>query len=372
MLCWRLVVICLAATLAVACATTPPGGPTTGSTSASSAPAAPILGVSGTSLTLDGNPWWPIGINAYQLGTDWSINAGCGAEVDLDAYFGSLQPHSVTRFNAYSSLAVNKHTGQLDFTALDAVFKAAERHGQLLIAVLTADEGACENAYFKDHGWYVDGWRTDISHGVPMTFADWLDTAVKRWRHSPSLAGWTAVGEPEPSECAGNVCHWPDRRCPADSARVLRAFFDATGARIHELDPGAVIFSGHAGGGQCGAQGHEFEMVGASPGLDVLEYHYYEDDDYLPGDVFDGLERRVAQARTLNKPLMVSEIGMEAGSCRPLTSRAKVLLDAVDHMRRLGAAGAGFWAFVPDPRLDECSLDIGPADPLLASVGAAR
>jgi hypothetical protein len=42
----------------------------------------PKVGVDGTSLTLDGRKWWPIGINAYQLGTNWDVNAGCGAQVD--------------------------------------------------------------------------------------------------------------------------------------------------------------------------------------------------------------------------------------------------------------------------------------------------
>ena len=52
-------------------------------------------------LTLVGNPWWPSGFNAYQLATDWSVNAGCGAMVDLDSYFSALEPGSLTRFNAF-------------------------------------------------------------------------------------------------------------------------------------------------------------------------------------------------------------------------------------------------------------------------------
>ena len=38
-----------------------------------------LMGTASTSLTLDGEPWWPVGLNAYQLGTDWRVNAGCGA-----------------------------------------------------------------------------------------------------------------------------------------------------------------------------------------------------------------------------------------------------------------------------------------------------
>jgi hypothetical protein len=37
----------------------------------------------------------------------------------------------------------------------------------------------------------------------------------------------------------------------------------------------------------------------------------------------------------------------------------------------MGAAGAMFWAFVPDPRPHECTLDIGPDDPLFSMIGAA-
>lgn len=334
-------------------------------------PVIPDLGVSGVSLTLDGEPWWPIGINAYQLATDWSINAGCGAQVDLDTYFSGLQPHSLTRFNAFSSLAVNKSTGLLDFSALDAVFRAAERHGQLLIAVLSNNEGSCEGDSFKGYSWYAGGWRTEIPPGLPLSFAAWLDTAVQRWGGSPALAGWTAVGEPEPSDCTDSECSWTLRYCHPDSAKVLRAFYDSTGARIRELDPGTEIFSGHAGGGQCGSAGDAFEYVSASPGLDVLEYHFYESSDSLPGNEFDGLARRAQQARALNKPLLITEIGMEAGSCGSLDQRERVLRDAFTEMRKQGAAGAMFWAFVPDPRLRECTLDIGPADPLMRLVGTA-
>jgi mannan endo-1,4-beta-mannosidase len=36
------------------------------------------------SFTLDGRPWWPVGLDAYELGTNWVVNEGCGAQVDLD------------------------------------------------------------------------------------------------------------------------------------------------------------------------------------------------------------------------------------------------------------------------------------------------
>lgn len=370
----RTLTACITVALTAACSVQSPQGSIPTSSGAPQPLAATTsttatLGVEGTALTLDGKPWWPIGLNAYQLGTDWSINAGCGAQVDLDTYFSRLPPHSLTRFNAFSSLAVNKYTGMLDFTALDAVVRAAERHGQMLIAVLSSNEGSCEDDTFKEYGWYTDGWDTDRSPGTTLTFAQWLDTAVKRWAASPAVAGWTAVGEPEPSLCSDDGCTWQARSCPPDAAQVLRQFYDATGARIHELDPGTTVFSGHAGGGQCGSAGDSFEYVSASPGIDVLEYHFYESTDSLPGNEYDGLARRVQQARALDKPLVITEVGMEAGSCGSVGDREQVLREAFGEMRDQGAAGVMFWSYVPDPRPGQCTLDIGPSDPLMRLVG---
>ena len=334
--------------------------------------AANRLGTSGTSLTLDGSQWWPVGVNAYQLGTNWRVNAGCGAQVDLDAYFGALPPNALTRINAYSSFVVDRSTGELDFEPLDALFEAAERHHQLLNAVLASSEGACEDGGFKDNAWFAGGWRYASLPEEPMSFAAWVDTAVTRWGDSPAVAAWTPVGEPEASNCGSLDCDWRGRECPPGAAIVVRRFVDDVGARIRGLDPDAVLFEGRAGGGQCGSAGDDYAYVGASPGVDVLEYHDYEVGHELPGDPFNGLGRRLAQARALNKPLVVAELGVNAGSCMPLGERAELVSGTVGELRGAGAAGVLFWAFVPDPRLTECTYDLGPDDPLMAMVGHAR
>ncbi|GJF14180.1 hypothetical protein NGTWS1803_26740 [Mycolicibacterium cyprinidarum] len=323
---------------------------------------------SGMSLTLDGQPWWPVGLNAYQLGTDWQINAGCGAEVDLDDYFGALPANTLTRVNVYSSFAVDNDTGKLDFGPLDAVFAAATRHHQLLNAVLASGDGACENGEFKGSAWFSGGW-SEVSPGEPMSFAGWIDTAIRRWGDSPAAVAWTPVGEPEPSNCGSPDCHWSARECPADAAAILRRFVDDVGTRVRGLDPDALIFGGRAGGGQCGSAGDDYKYVSASPGVDVLEYHDYEVGHELPGGPYDGLGRRLQQARELDKPLVIAELGVNAGSCMPLPRRYDVVSRAVAELRAAGAAGVLFWAFVPDPRLDECTYDVGPGDPLLELVG---
>ncbi|MDG3016668.1 beta-mannosidase [Speluncibacter jeojiensis] len=323
----------------------------------------------GAGLTLDGRAWWPAGMNAYQLGTDWSINRGCGAQVDLDRYFSLLPPRTVTRFDAFQSLAINKHTGELDFTALDKVFAAAQRHGQLLIPVLTAQDGACEDEVFKQRDWYVDGWRK-VAPGAVMSFADWVDAAVQRWRGSPTVAAWELVGEPETSVCPGGDCSFANRVCPEDAARVLRAFVDQAGERVRELDPGRLITVGLTGGGQCGTAGEDYAYVGASPNLDLLQYHdYHADGVALPGDQWNGLAVRIRQAKALDKPLLVAEIGESAGGGLSTARRAVDIAAKIAGQRAAGTAGALLWSFVPDPRADEQTYDIGAGDPLFPVLG---
>ena len=48
----------------------------------------------------------------------------------------------------------------------------------------------------------------------------------------------------------------------------------------------------------------------------------------------------------------------------PLTERATRIGAQIDRYHTMGAAGALLWAFVPDPRPQECTYDIGPFDPI--------
>lgn len=324
-----------------------------------------------TGLLLHNRPWWPVGMNAPQLSTNWSVNIGCGAEVDLDAYFGALPANTLTRFNAFQALAMNKKTGALDFRAMDAVFRTAERHSQLILPVLAPQDGACDDELFKQRQWYIDGWTRaePIPGRAVLSFRDWVAAAINRWKDVRAVAGWELIGEPEPSNCAGADCTLPARSCPPDAADVLRDFTDSAGAFARSLDPQRLIFAGFTGGGQCGTQGSDYRHVSESPWVDVVEYHDYSDGvGALPGDEWDGLAKRLSQAKKVGKPLLVAEIGELAGSCRSPEDRRTMLDAELTAQRAAGTAGALFWAFVPDPRPTECTLDIGPDDPLWSLV----
>ncbi|RJO79447.1 beta-mannosidase [Nocardia panacis] len=318
-------------------------------------------------LLLHGQRWWPSGFNAPQLGTRYSINVGCGAETDADAYFERLPPNSLTRFNLFQALAVDKTNNTMNFQAVDAVFRAAERSRQLVLPVLAPQDGGCDDDRFKQHDWYIDGWTATepVPGRAVLSFRDWVATAVDRWKDVPVLAGWELMGEAEASVCGDAECSAARRTCPADAARVLRQFMDRAGGLVRERDPGRIIFAGFAGGGQCGTAGEDYRYVGASPKLDVLDYHDYSPDlTTLPGNSWDGLAVRLRQARELGKPLLIGEVGVKAGGCESLAARRVDLGRKLTTQRDAGAAGALLWAFVPDPRSSECTWDIGPEDPL--------
>lgn len=327
------------------------------------------VGTAGTDLTLDGQTWWPAGMNAYQIATDWSINQGCGAMVDLDEYFGLLPPKSITRFNVFEALATNKFTGARDWTTVDAVFAAAERHGQLVVPVLAAHDGSCEDEVFKEYDWYIQGWK-DVPHGLEPSFKSWIQSVVTRYRNSSAIAAWETVGEPEPSVCSVGpftaLCDLDVRYCPPDADLVLRNYLDESGEVIRQLAPGELITAGLIGGGQCGSAGGEYQYVNASPNVDVLQYHdYHADGIPLPGDEWNGLAVRIDQAKALNKPIVVGEIGQGAGApCQTHDQRAQDVDNKIGGQRIAGTAGALLWAFVPDPRHDLCTFDVGPGDPL--------
>ena len=320
---------------------------------------------SGTELLLDGRPRRFVGVNAYQLATLWSVNRGCGGHVDdLDGFFSSLPPASLVRFWAFQELAVNRTSLQRDFTAIDRVVAAAERHGHLLVMTLGNHWRDCDG-FEKTTAWYGGGFRDapSVGDGLPrVAYVDYVREAVARYQTSPAIGMWEPVNEPE------LTCGRSD---------VLRTFFDAIGEEIKRIDPSHLISSGTIGGGQCGTQGAEFEFVHASPGIDVASFHDYGADTApMPGDQWNGLAVRLEQTARLAKPLIVGEVGMVAGTapdCSMSTSRRADLLAAkLDAQMRAGVRAFLPWAWTADP--PACTYDIRGDDPSrswLRAVGAA-
>jgi hypothetical protein len=340
-----------------------------------------VISRSGTSLTLHGSPYRFTGVNAYELATYWSTNVGCGSQLsdtELDSFFAGLRPDSVVRFWAFQALGVNKTTKTLDYTGIDRVFAAAERHGQRLIPVLGSQDGTCDDGHWKDQAWYGGGYDSaynDNGRGLNVVpFSSWVSNVVNRYKGSPALGMWEPVNEPEPANCpagyVGNACYG-HQVCPANAAATLRGFFDQIGGQIKRLDRVHLVASGVIGSGQCGARNNEYADVHASPSIDVATYHDYgRDAEAVPGDSWNGLARRLVQTRALNKPLVTEEVGIYASNsadptCVGLAERSRLLGDKLDGQLSAGSRGFLPWFFAPAMG-SGCRHDIAPGDPVLS------
>jgi hypothetical protein len=292
-------------------------------------------------------------------------------DAQLEAFFGSLPPNALVRTWAWQgTMTTTFQTGVRDWGPLDRVVDAAQRHGTLLVLSATSQSGGCDDHHWKDAAWYRGGYRTQYpGDGYTRTassFDTYLTELVTRYRTSPAVAMWEPVNEPEGAACApgsaGEGCYGR-LTCPDEqgAASAIRSFYDAVGARIHQLDPGRPVHLGAIGSGQCGMAGANYGYVAASPGVDVTSFHDYTGTTASPA----ALTAAVAASRLLGKPLLVGEMGRDGGSaagCPTAGARALTLGSAVQQRMASGAAGVLLWnADVARPA--PCDMTILPGDP---------
>jgi mannan endo-1,4-beta-mannosidase len=327
-------------------------------------------------------------VNAYEIGTEWGTNAGCGpmqTDAQLDQLFSSLPPNSLVRFWAFQgTIATNYTTHQLDWAPLDRVFAAAAEYGQRLIPVLAGQGGGCDNGHWQDPTWYTGGYRTVFNDAATtdgrgltqLSYWDYLTAVVDRYKTSPALGMWEPISEAEASTCPQQYqptnCEGHQLCDETSAAQALRQFYDVVGARIHSLDPSHLVESGLLAGGQCGTSWTDYQFVSASPGIDVLSYHDYWGAAPLGGDRWNGLSERFSQASALGKPIIGGEAGVTAGpgaGCTSLGDRNAQMQSKLAGQRQAGSSGVLLWNWLSSPETP-CSYDTYPADPLMASVRA--
>jgi len=330
------------------------------------------VGRRGAQLFRRGQPFTFTGVNAYQLATDFAVNYGCGQAVDLDRFFASVGPGRVVRTWLFQTEGVNRTRRAVDWTAVDRVVHAAERHGVLLVLVLGEQAGTCDDGHWHDPEWYRGGYRQRFddngNHTNVVSWWQWLHAVVPRYRASPAVAMWEPVNEPQTSDCPppfrGKDCYGHGS-CPGGNAELLRSWFDTVGAEIHRLDPIHLVASGTIGNGECGAWQKYYALMGASSGVDVLTVH-----DYDPAPLNPTMAQHIDQAREIGKPLVFEEVGTDGGARCALTAaaRARVLQAKRDAVRaHPSVAGFLLWQWVQVGG-DPCGLEFPPGDPALAQV----
>jgi mannan endo-1,4-beta-mannosidase len=339
-------------------------------------------------LEIGGVPTLFTGYNAYQLATDWGTNNGCGGmatTAQIDAFFASLRPNSLVRFWAFQgTMATNVNTGQLDWAPLDNVFYQAAKYHVYLIPTISDQSGTCDGGHWQDPAWYSGGFKdvydspadADGRNLTPLSYWDYMNDIVSRYADSPALGMWEPMSEAEASTCPapyqGSNCYG-HATCPdeAVAASALKYFFTTVGGQIHLLDPEHLVEAGFLGSGQCGTVWHDYQSVGASPGIDVLSVHDYYGPVALGGDRWNGLAERFAQAKALDEPIITGEAGILAGNgqagCMSLQQRAQDMAAKMSAQFAAGDSAFLVWSWLLDP-LGPCSYNTGPTDSSLSGV----
>jgi mannan endo-1,4-beta-mannosidase len=345
---------------------------------------------SGQNLEIAGVPTKFTGVNAYELATAWGTNAGCGTmetPAQIVALFSSLAKNSIVRFWAFQgTIATNYYTHQIDWAPIDQIFYLAAQYHVYLLPAITSQGGSCDGGHWQDPSWYNGGYKdvfdtpanSDGKGLTSLSYWDYMQDFVNRYKSSPALAMWEPISEPEasscapafqPTNCAGHAT------CPSESvaASALRSFFDNVGGEIHSLDPVHLVEAGLLGGGQCGISYTDFEKVEASPGVDVLSVHDYDGSGPLGGDQWNGLAERFSLAAALDKPIITGEVGIVAGNgpgCESFSQRTAEMSAKKNAQFAAGSSAFLVWNWVPDP-LGPCNYNTGPGDSLMGLLDGA-
>ncbi len=301
-------------------------------------PAAGFVYRSGKTLMLNGAPYKFVGFNAYgmtgcQTGTPWN-------QSQIDAYFDSLPPASVTRIWAFKDRSSN----------LDLVVARAEAHGQKLVMTLgnglrncegTSFDGGSEDGQSKGQVWFQSTYK-----GVWM---DWVRTAVARYKDSPAVAMWEVSNE------GGHPLNL--------SASIMKPYYDTTAGVIKGIDPVHLVSTGalaeYTYGGESG-----YQQIHEGANIDVVSFHEYDG-----GTLSNHFATVLRVANALNKPLMVGEMGTpDPNTCGQ--TRADYLKARFDGYLNGGASGALIW----NRALFNCAGDwsVGPGDATANMVSAYK
>lgn len=304
------------------------------------APPSGFLYRQGKTLMWNGQEYKFTGFNHYGF-------SGCEgvtySDADIDAYFSSLQPYSITRTWAF------EYWG---FERLDAVIQSAEAHNQFVILTLADGRGHCNETDGRPGGdgsgkvaaWYEGGYRTK--------YIPWIQTVVARYKDSPAVGMWELINEPGTTGV---------------SDQEMKAFFDEAAAAIKAIDPNHLVSSGAQAQYVSGTS--DYAYVHSGPNIDVGTLHEY-DYDYQGSNtiISPHLDPTLSAMNSINKPLVVGETGIKAANSNCRTSfatRSNAFRLKFDGYFEQGAAGVIIWNR-SKRNLTSCVFEIGSSDPVIA------
>lgn len=339
----------------------------------STAPGAGFVTRSGQELRLDGAPYRFTGVNIYNANSIDNYWYTMGVGDALSQALTAVGPGK-TVFRAWFGQWLANPRGQgLDFSVFDHTLQVARAHGFKVVVTLADQDGTWDDGISKtlDSGWYQDGYRTRVS-SVPstwgarntMTYREFVRTVVQRYRDDPTVLAWQLVNEAEAKRSDGS-CSTATNDA---AAAAIRGFADDVSGMIKAVDPNHLVSLGTIGTGQCGTSGPRYQDVNSPAGIDLLEMHDYVHDQTLIGDRWNGMQLRLDQARSLNKPLFVGELGIDPAEVGGVPARAAVVRNKLRGQFAAGVVGVLGWEWRNADRSGGDRYVIGPGDPMLDSL----
>jgi mannan endo-1,4-beta-mannosidase len=329
------------------------------------------LGTDGTALTLHGAPHQFVGINAPMAASTYALGLGCGDQIDPTALFAAVPPDAIVRVWFTQYLATNHMTDVRDWSSFDRVVSAAElapSHPHLVVT-LANQSGDCDSGVWRGRSWYEAGWDRDPDGTLPQTYGNFVRDTVTRYKDSTAVGAWEPVNEPESSDCAAGYqtgqC-FGHLSCGPGAATALRGFFDGVGATIRAIDVRRPISTGSLGGDQCG-WGADSDIPNSSAFVDIVSYHDYS----TSVGVTNELARRLAEAKRLDKPLLIGESGLagrDVPDCLSTSTRAQEFGTKMTSAFDDGAGGYVLWVYGAKGPAG-CDLYILPDDPVWHVLG---
>jgi probable HAF family extracellular repeat protein len=324
-----------------------------------------------TRLLLDGQPYRPIGLNIYNANSnDW-----CWYRMDGNVLDDSLTAigSGKNAMRAWFFQQLANTNGTRDWTAFDRTLAIARAHGYKVIATLIDQWGNCgatngQGYGYKDQTWYQTGYRQPDPSAI-VSYRDWVQEVAARYKNDSTILSWQLVNEPE---ARVPPCHqladgsWSCAGCDEPTAETaLESFASDVSSVIKSVDPNHLVSLGTIGSGQCGTSYLDYKKVMSVPTLDLCEYHDYSPNQWIPGDVYNGLQFRIEQCNALDKPLLVGELGIKPNSVGgTFADRARAVASKLCAQLSAGVAGELLWAWDKNGSLLD-NFDIGPSDPVL-------
>lgn len=144
-----------------------------------------------------------------------------------------------------------------------------------------------------------------------------------------------------------------EAQAPAGRWDERRAWVAEMSAYIKSLDPAHLVTTG-SWGYRTSWERRAWLAEHSLPAVDFCDVHNYPRDDLdsfvdSPAALDEFMDNRAAAAFSLNKPLVFGEFGMAPEGYKGVTEAAWFRA-YFSHAQRVGASGAMYWIFTPDPQ----------------------